>query len=470
MSVTGVSRSSSPGDLNHVIAAISAGLAQPDRTQDLPAIFERELQRSLSIRSVRLREIPARYRARLVTPTRTADSIVLGVPTGDPRVQAVLEASQRPGTHSRVSGPRGAGGCRAARRSGARTGAQPSTTACLRRWGGTADRIERGDAAPAGAGRTRRAHRVHGADRRRKRHRKGAGRAPAPRARVRAPPVRSSPSTAPRSSKHCSRPSCSASRIGQRPASRAAAASSSLPTRARSSSTKSRTCRCRRRPSCCARSRRSPSSASAVPGVAARRHTHHRRHQPAARRSGRAGPVPSRPVLPPRRGGNSRAGPARAARGHLRAGATTSSAAIARRETCSLSAPAVEALRAYDWPGNVRELERLIESAVALTESDVIELDDLPPRVRGEYAEVLGHSTRGRRTRCARGAAAMRDWCSSAVAGTSVAPAGCSTSATTRCRRTLRYAETTASGSDKQLPAWVKSASQEQILEEARVR
>jgi hypothetical protein len=31
----------------------------------------------------------------------------------------------------------------------------------------------------------------------------------------------------------------------------------------------------------------------------------------------------------------------------------------------------------------------------------------------------------------------------------------------------LRYAEATSSGSDKQLPAWVKSASQEQLLEEA---
>ena len=96
MSLTGVSRSSTPGDLTPVIAAISAGLAQQERPPDLLAIFERELQRSLSIRSVRVREIPARYRARLVTPTRTADSIVLGVPTADPRVQAVLEASTGP--------------------------------------------------------------------------------------------------------------------------------------------------------------------------------------------------------------------------------------------------------------------------------------------------------------------------------------------------------------------------------------
>ena len=46
----------------------------------------------------------------------------------------------------------------------------------------------------------------------------------------------------------------------------------------------------------------------------------------------------------------------------------------------------------YTWPRNVRELERFIERAVALTESNHIELDDLPPQLRGEYLEVLGPS------------------------------------------------------------------------------
>jgi len=54
-----------------------------------------------------------------------------------------------------------------------------------------------------------------------------------------------------------------------------------------------------------------------------------------------------------------------------------------------LSPSAGEALLAHDWPGNVRELERLIERAIALAESDVIELDDLPSGVRGAYAEAL---------------------------------------------------------------------------------
>ena len=57
-----------------------------------------------------------------------------------------------------------------------------------------------------------------------------------------------------------------------------------------------------------------------------------------------------------------------------------------------LSPAAADALLAYSWPGNVRELERLIEYAVALSESERIELDDLPTAVRGEYGCILGPS------------------------------------------------------------------------------
>jgi DNA-binding NtrC family response regulator len=59
-----------------------------------------------------------------------------------------------------------------------------------------------------------------------------------------------------------------------------------------------------------------------------------------------------------------------------------------------LSAAASDALMTYDWPGNVRELERLMERAVAMVNADVIELDDLPPTVRGDYATTLGPSAR----------------------------------------------------------------------------
>jgi len=67
-----------------------------------------------------------------------------------------------------------------------------------------------------------------------------------------------------------------------------------------------------------------------------------------------------------------------------------------------LSAAAADALAAYDWPGNVRELERLMERAVALASSDTIELDDLPPALRGEFATTLAPALEERHT--------MRAW------------------------------------------------------------
>ena len=61
-----------------------------------------------------------------------------------------------------------------------------------------------------------------------------------------------------------------------------------------------------------------------------------------------------------------------------------------------LSQAASDALVAYDWPGNVRELERVIERAVALAGSDLLELDDLPPAVVAGYEEALLPSLRAR--------------------------------------------------------------------------
>jgi DNA-binding NtrC family response regulator len=57
-----------------------------------------------------------------------------------------------------------------------------------------------------------------------------------------------------------------------------------------------------------------------------------------------------------------------------------------------LSRAAAASLMAYEWPGNVRELERLIERAITLADSDVLELDDLPATIRGDYAVALGPS------------------------------------------------------------------------------
>ena len=67
-----------------------------------------------------------------------------------------------------------------------------------------------------------------------------------------------------------------------------------------------------------------------------------------------------------------------------------------------LTADAGDALMGYDWPGNVRELERLIERAVTVASGDIIEVDDLPPAVRGDSITVLGPSLRHNET--------MRAW------------------------------------------------------------
>jgi two-component system response regulator HydG len=64
----------------------------------------------------------------------------------------------------------------------------------------------------------------------------------------------------------------------------------------------------------------------------------------------------------------------------------------------ALSTAAADALVAYDWPGNVRELERLIERSVALAATDIIQLDDLPGVVRGDYSVALMPSIDRRET------------------------------------------------------------------------
>ena len=109
MSVGGVFRASEGGEtrssrgqdrlanLRQVVEALGAALSASEGQGHLETIFERQVRQMLNLRSVRLREVRTRYQARLVTPTRTSESIVLGVPTTDPNVQAVLEASHDAG-------------------------------------------------------------------------------------------------------------------------------------------------------------------------------------------------------------------------------------------------------------------------------------------------------------------------------------------------------------------------------------
>jgi transcriptional regulator with PAS, ATPase and Fis domain len=82
--------------LHGLLTALGRAMARSAADRDLAGVFEQALRDQLAMRAVRLREIPARYHARLVTPTRTVDSVVLGVPSANPHVQTVLEASCGP--------------------------------------------------------------------------------------------------------------------------------------------------------------------------------------------------------------------------------------------------------------------------------------------------------------------------------------------------------------------------------------
>jgi DNA-binding NtrC family response regulator len=50
--------------------------------------------------------------------------------------------------------------------------------------------------------------------------------------------------------------------------------------------------------------------------------------------------------------------------------------------TLTFSPDALDKMMAYGWPGNVRELENVVESLLALAQSDEVGTADLPPRIR----------------------------------------------------------------------------------------
>jgi DNA-binding NtrC family response regulator len=53
-----------------------------------------------------------------------------------------------------------------------------------------------------------------------------------------------------------------------------------------------------------------------------------------------------------------------------------------KRPLNGFSPAAMTALKNYDWPGNVRELQNVVERAVALSQSHMVELTDLPDEIR----------------------------------------------------------------------------------------
>lgn len=52
-----------------------------------------------------------------------------------------------------------------------------------------------------------------------------------------------------------------------------------------------------------------------------------------------------------------------------------------RKEVRGVSPAFLQILAAYSWPGNIRELENVLERALILSRSDVLETDSLPPQV-----------------------------------------------------------------------------------------
>ncbi len=65
------------------------------------------------------------------------------------------------------------------------------------------------------------------------------------------------------------------------------------------------------------------------------------------------------------------------------------------RPTPRLAPETERLLLAHDWPGNVRELANVIERAMALTPSDVLEPAALPPALRGRAAAPNGSAPPG---------------------------------------------------------------------------
>ena len=181
---------------------------------------------------------------------------------------------------------------------------------------------------------------------------------------------RSSPSTAPRCRRRCSRASCSATRAAPSPT--RAAARTGLFVQADGGTLfldeigelplalQPKLLRALQE-----RTVRPVGGDSEVPFDVA----HRRGDQPRPRGGGRGAALPRGPLLPHQRRPRRAAAAARARRRRAAAGAAlrarTSPSAPASASS-GIAPPAAERLLAYAWPGNVRELQNCIERAVAL--------------------------------------------------------------------------------------------------------
>ena len=350
-----------------MVAAVGAALSGRSGNAPLPSVFEQQLQRLLSMRAVRLREIPSRYHARLVTPTRTAESVVLGVPTADPRVQAVLEASFDRGRgldDARFRAPERGG---AARRAGARgdpdARSLSAASTAMASLIGSSRPMQRAPRASceqvaatdftvliegeSGTGKELVARQIHELSRRRNGPFVAVNCAAVVETLLEAElfGIEDRTATGVRGRRGKFEHADGGTLFLDEVSDLSLSAQAKL-LRAIQELAVERV---------------------GGHGHAARQHAHRRRDQSAAVGSGRAAARFAPTCTTAERRGNPRAAAARAARGHRRAGRAIFSAAIGTARQLVLSRRR-EARRcaSTEWPGNVRELERIMERAVAL--------------------------------------------------------------------------------------------------------
>jgi len=374
-----------------VLRALGDALVGDPVERDLQAVFEREVQRVADVRTVRLREIPSRYHARLVTPTRTSQSIVLGVPSADPRVQTLLEAAFDPALPPGdrqidvLAAAAQLGGvvlesCRARVSSMARPidGVAPliGSSSIMQMLRGRIERVALTDftvlvEGESGTGKELVARQIHEVSRRRSGPFVAVNCAALVETLLEAElfgiEERTATGVRGRQGKfeHAEGGTLFLDEISDL----------SLSAQAK--------------------------LLRAIQDVAVERVGGHGTRRVNTRIVAATNRSLSEMVarglfrtdLYYRLGGvEIHVPPLRARREDICELATYFLSRHSRARDLLLSDAAADALRTYEWPGNVRELERFIERAVALTDADYIELDDLPPQFRGDYAQALGPS------------------------------------------------------------------------------
>ena len=451
--------------IGSVLRALGDALVSDPVDRDLCGVFEREVQRLVGLRSVRLREIPARYHARLVTPTRTVESIVLGVPSSDPRAQAILEASfdaGHPPADAEIdllaAAAQLAGLVLEASRTRVATmtrnvdGAAPLIGASdvMQVLRGRVERVALTDftvliEGESGTGKELVARQLHEVSRRRTGPFVAVNCAALVETLLEAElfgiEERTATGVRGRRGKfeHADGGTLFLDEISDLSLSAQAKLLRAIQDVAveRVGSTGTRRINTR-----IVAATNRPLSDMVSRGL-------------------------FRTDLYYRLGGvEIHVPPLRARRDDISELAIYFLARHRNTRDLSLSDAAVDALGLYAWPGNVRELERFIERAVALTESNQIELDDLPPQLRGDYVEILGPSFAAGES--------LRAWGSRYAR---LVYERCGRNKRRACRHLdisyhtlqayLRYSQRDGYAG-KQLPAWVRSASTPEAVHEAR--